>query len=235
MNVDKIVGNNIRKYRTAYNMTLKELAERLHKSISTISKYEKGDISLDLPTFVELAEIFRIPHAALLHAESAPAGQAEAAPSPSEVERLYMYTYDTRARQILLSVIEQHPSATERGVFHAQMFNDVKDPAAPGDCAGLYSGTYTASDFIGTYFLQNQVAASEYVMISCVNNLVNPGQQLGLISGLSNYTMLPISFKVLISSTLIPNRESILDSLRFSKEDFAMMKKTNYLSILNSR
>lgn len=42
MNVDEKVGRNIRKYRMAYNMTLKELAVRLHKSVSTVSKYEKG-------------------------------------------------------------------------------------------------------------------------------------------------------------------------------------------------
>lgn len=42
MNVDEKVGRNIRKYRMAYNMTLKELAIRLHKSVSTVSKYEKG-------------------------------------------------------------------------------------------------------------------------------------------------------------------------------------------------
>lgn len=45
MNVDERVGQNIRKYRMAYNMTLKELAVLLHKSVSTVSKYEKGDIS----------------------------------------------------------------------------------------------------------------------------------------------------------------------------------------------
>ena len=44
MNVDERVGQNIRKYRMAYNMTLKELAVLLHKSVSTVSKYEKGDI-----------------------------------------------------------------------------------------------------------------------------------------------------------------------------------------------
>ena len=60
MNVDEKVGRNIRKYRMAYNMTLKELAVRLHKSVSTVSKYEKGDISLDISTFLELSKIFKV-------------------------------------------------------------------------------------------------------------------------------------------------------------------------------
>lgn len=60
MNVDKIIGENIRKYRTAYNMTLKELSLKLRKSISTVSKYENGDIALDLPTFIEIAHILKV-------------------------------------------------------------------------------------------------------------------------------------------------------------------------------
>lgn len=66
MNIDEIIGNNLKKYRTAYNMTLKDLSEQLHKSISTISKYEKGNISLDMPTFIELAHIFDISPSLLL-------------------------------------------------------------------------------------------------------------------------------------------------------------------------
>lgn len=37
-------------------MTLKEMSDKLHKSISTISKYEKGEISLDMTTFLETAK-----------------------------------------------------------------------------------------------------------------------------------------------------------------------------------
>ena len=60
MNVNEIIGNNLKKYRSAYNMTLNELSERLHKSISTISKYEKGSIAMDIPTFLEISQIFQI-------------------------------------------------------------------------------------------------------------------------------------------------------------------------------
>ena len=71
MNVDEKVGRNIRKYRMAYNMTLKELAVRLHKSVSTVSKYEKGDISLDISTFLELSKIFKVSPLAIIGDEIA--------------------------------------------------------------------------------------------------------------------------------------------------------------------
>lgn len=232
MNIDKIIGNNIRKYRTAHNMTLKELSERLHKSISTVFKYEKGDISVDMSTFMELSYILDISPFLILGGE----------PDLTKTEHVYspfadifcMYTYDSQNKCIVQSVIEQYASANGSNTYKAQMFNDVKDIKNPGNCGGLYTGEYIKEGFIGTYMLRNKVSNSEYVMISCVNNLVNPNQKLGLITGLSNYTMLPITFKTVISNSEIANKESLMNLLTFTKEDFKMMKKTNYLSIQNA-
>lgn len=72
-------------------------------------------------------------------------------------------------------------------------------------------------------------------MISCVNNLVNPGQQLALMSGLSNYTMLPVTFKAVISEKEIVNKEKLMNLLAFNKEDLKLMKQMNYLTIQNMR
>lgn len=233
MNIDKIIGNNLKKYRNAYNMTLKELSERLHKSISTISKYEKGCISLDMPTFLELAHIFDVSPSLLL-GSAADISKEEASYSPSS-ETLYMYTYDSQKRLIIQSVIERYPAINQSNVYRAQLFNGVKDADKPGECGGLYTGQYISEGFIGTYLLCNQIAKLEQVMISCVNNLVNPSQQLGLVSGLSNYTMLPVTFKTVISNTRITDKEALMDLLLFSKEDFKLMKKTHSLTVQNSR
>ncbi len=99
----------------------------------------------------------------------------------------------------------------------------------------MYTGRYISEGFIGTYLLRNQITKLEQVMISCVNNLVNPSQQLGLVSGLSNYTMLPVTFKTVISNTKITDKEILMDLLLFSKEDFKLMKKTHSLTVQNSR
>lgn len=233
MSIDKIIGNNIRKYRTAYNMTLKEMAEKLHKSISTVSKYEKGDISLDMPTFMELANIFNVLPVQLL-AESGDFTKKENFHS-SLADVLYMYSYDSPTKSIVQSVIELYPSAEQNNTYSVQMFNDVTDLGKPGDCGGIYTGEYMKEGFIGTYQLHNQVSQSEHVMISCVHNLVKPGIQLAMVSGLSNYTMLPITFKAIISKTPLTNRDTLMEFLLFSKEDFKQMKKNNCLSIQNPR
>ena len=83
--------------------------------------------------------------------------------------------------------------------------------------------------------LHNQALKSEHIMIFCVNNLVNPGQQLALVSGLSNYTMLPVTFKAVISEKEIVNKEKLMNLLAFNKEDLKLMKQMNYLTIQNMR
>ena len=231
MNVDKIVGENIRKYRTAYNMTLKELSLKLHKSISTVSKYEKGDISLYLPTFMELSRIFKVSPSLLLGGE--PEFITEEPLYDKAADKLYMYTYDSQNKCIIQSIIEQYPSMSQSNTYRAQMFNDVKDTNNPGDCGSFYVGEYIQEGFIGTYFLHSQTA-TEHVLISCIRNLVNSNHQLGLMSGLSNYTMLPITMKVVISNTEITNRDALINQLLFSKDDYKVLKKTNYLTVQNS-
>lgn len=233
MNVNEIIGNNIKKYRTAYQMTLKDLSEKLHKSISTVSKYEKGEIALDLPTFLEVTQIFQISPSILL--SGAWTSPCDTSMKSDASERLYMYTYSGPEKEIIQSLIEQFPSDSAESSWQVHMYNDIKDFKKPGECNGFYSGTYSKDGFIGTYILHNQVSSSEHVMISCVRNLVNPKQQIGLISGLSNYTMLPVTFKTVLSTVEITDRQLLTDLLLFSKEDFKTMKHYHCLSVQNLR
>ena len=175
MNVDEKVGRNIRKYRMAYNMTLKELAVRLHKSVSTVSKYEKGDISLDISTFLELSKIFKVSPLAIIGDEIAE--EEEECTYAETIEKLYMYSYDGIGKVIVKSLIEQQAVEGKNNKYKVHLFNDVSEVKEPGECGGLYTGEYEKEGFIGTYMLHNQALKSEHIMISCVNNLVNPGQR----------------------------------------------------------
>ena len=42
------IGNKIRQFRQSRKMTLDELAPAIHKSRTTLSKYERGEISIDI-------------------------------------------------------------------------------------------------------------------------------------------------------------------------------------------
>ena len=50
------VGSRIRMYRKNRHMTIDELASRINKSRATVSKYESGNISIDVSTLLDIAK-----------------------------------------------------------------------------------------------------------------------------------------------------------------------------------
>ena len=54
-NINLHAGMKIRMYRKNKNMTLQQLADRIHKSRASVSKYETGEVSMDIETLVEIA------------------------------------------------------------------------------------------------------------------------------------------------------------------------------------
>lgn len=49
------LGANIRRFRKMCGMTQKQLASLIHKSLACVSKYEQGDISMDVYTLQQIA------------------------------------------------------------------------------------------------------------------------------------------------------------------------------------
>lgn len=55
--INEHVGARIRKYRKSRGITLQQLADQIHKSRASVSKYDAGEISLDIETLFEIAEM----------------------------------------------------------------------------------------------------------------------------------------------------------------------------------
>ena len=54
------IGENIKKFRQAYNMEQKDLADRLHVSSKTISSWECGRTEPKMGMIEDLADVFRV-------------------------------------------------------------------------------------------------------------------------------------------------------------------------------
>lgn len=231
MDINEQVGKNIKKYRLAYRMTLEELAARIHKSKSTMSKYEKGIISLDVTTLEEIAKVFKISTAQLL---AVPAENLQSVNPGHEkgafVDKQYMYSYDGRSKRIFKSVLERYrmddPTKLEINLFY-----DVQDITNWGDCNALYAGYLKRYEFIENYTLQNQNNPTERVLINCINSLGRTHKKIGLLSGLSYKTMLPVSMKVMMSATVLKEDQDLVSSLLLTKEDIRISKKYNLFTI----
>ena len=96
------IGKRIRYFRTGKNMTLEELATAVCKSKATLSKYEKGNIVIDIETLYEIANALQI------HIDQLLVNQDKRTTDEREIDsvffrgrnRLYAYFYDGRIRKI---------------------------------------------------------------------------------------------------------------------------------------
>ena len=108
MNIQQTVGDNTRTIRQARGMTMEDLAARIYKGKSTISKYEKGSIAIDIATLEEIAIALEV-HPSQLLMSSAP--EQSTPQAQGLVDETYMFSYDGREKRIITSVIERY--ATE--------------------------------------------------------------------------------------------------------------------------
>ena len=105
------VGEQIRRYRKAGNMTLQDLADAIHKSRATICKYENGEISVDVETLYEISQVLQVSISQLTtylpESENEPVsipGRGQKSPF-FQAQRLYFYFYDGRSQRTKDGVI----------------------------------------------------------------------------------------------------------------------------------
>ena len=59
--INTYVGNRIRSIRKSKNMSIQQLADAINKSKACVSKYEKGEITIDIPTLFEISDVLEVP------------------------------------------------------------------------------------------------------------------------------------------------------------------------------
>lgn len=103
------VGKRIRGMRKKRDMTLEELAAEIHKSKATISKYEKGEISVDIETLYEIADVLHIHVEQLLYNRPAAdviSAQGCAPGFFAGLTQFYGYIFDGRDHHIIQCVFD---------------------------------------------------------------------------------------------------------------------------------
>lgn len=230
MDISKQVGSQIRRYRQANHMTLEQLAQIIHKGKSTLSKYETGEIVLDVEMLVELASALNVTPGELLR--QSPAEESHPQSPGIFSHRVYLYFYDGRVKRVSRSVLE-HYTTGEPDRMRAVLFYDVPSFEDVGKCRGLYIGHMTQYAFITNYTFENQRSRTEQVFLYCIDRLELLPIRTGVLSGLSFRTMTPVSVKVLVAEEPQRETEAFVESLMLSREDLRLTRKYNMLTLDN--
>ena len=228
ISVNQHVGSRIRLYRQMKRFTLAELAEKIHKSKATLSKYETGDIAVDVETLFEIAEALRVRPIQLLDYDTEADKKDSVPDSFFPEKRIYLYFFDGRKRKVRCSLLDISREGTPAS---ASLYYDVKDLSQPESCRNLYFGTVEFFDTVTQFSLDSQSSRVEKLPLCAANPFDRSGQVLGMLTGLSRYPMLPVSIKCILSDTPLQDNETLRESLILSRSDFKLIRTLNMFAV----
>ena len=222
------IGGRIRLYRRIKGYTLAALAERIHKSKTTVSKYENGEITLDVVTLFDLARALGVRVEQLTDYRDQGGEEPRGKDAFFPQDRVNLYFYDGRSRRIVRSVLE----LTHRGPeSRATLYNDLEELRRPETCRNLYAGRVSFFDTITHFALENQSNRMEQVSLCAANPFDRTDRVSGMLTGISRHPMLPISIKCLLSPEPLEEDQALKESLLLSKEDLKRIKAMNMFAV----
>ena len=227
MNIAEETGSKIRHYRKIKQMTVEQLATAIRKSKSCVSKYESGQITIDVVTLYEIAQALDVKVTQLLHLPLSPHPGAPSGSVPSffvGLSHLYMYYYDGRKNRLTRCVVD---------IFsQVQMYMNVDDYSHYQQCENLYDGVLTHYDALSTLIMKNQSMEMDNYQVGIPSPYMNAPTKWALAFGISSRPLMPTSTKVLLSKTVQKETPEFEKELRLSKEDIRLMKQYNMLTVL---
>ena len=240
-NINTYVGSRIRNYRKMKKMTILQLADAIHKSKATVSKYENGDIALDLQTMYEICEVLDIGMDQLTNyhpiKEDIKLEEVEDYQGKSpffQADRLFFYFYDGRYDRLKEAVIDIHKKTrNEDGCYEASM--SMKSTTKAGRSSEVYySGTVLYSDMLIRFSFLNQYNKLEQDLLYIFNPLELRAVTEGLLCGISSTDLMPCAFKCLVTLTPNENYEELQKHLMLTTKEIKRWQKMNMFIVDNN-
>lgn len=231
--INQEVGKKIKTFRKCKNLSVQQLADAIYKSKSTVSKYESGDIAIDLVTLYKIADVLNIQVEQLLYIEPRQhSSLINDIPSTffKNSDRFYSYCYDGRNNKLVKSVVDILPQL-ETNRYKTMLYMNVKDFKNYQECENTYWGYTEHYDTLTTIVLKNQATPLENITINILASFVESNKKWGLWSGVSFRPFMPIALKMLFSKIPLAENQELINELKISKEDIRIMKIYNMLAV----
>ncbi|MDY4575941.1 MAG: helix-turn-helix transcriptional regulator [Intestinibacter sp.] len=232
-NINIEIGKKIKNIRKGKNMTIQELADSINKSKSTVSKYENGDISVDVQTLYEISNALNVHVEQLLYIR----------PNIDKIHnnnivnaffrnssKFYSYIYDGRSNEIIKCVIDII-AHTEDLSYKTMLYMNVKDFDNYQNCENTYYGFTKHYDTLTSMILQNQATPLEQISINILASFLDTDKIWGLMSGVSFRPFMPIALKMLFSKKPLEENNDLAKELKISKDDIKLMKLYNMFTV----
>lgn len=223
------VGSNIKTYRKLQHMTQQELAVRINKSMACVSKYEKGDISMDLYTLYEIAEVLNIPPALLLPkrtGSSRPVSQLDTDLPPFfQRSPLYLYTWYTNRSELATSVV-----MIQRETMEATAYYGVSDLSHYQDSDYIMLGSIISSESNVQLYFTNPLLKGDFMLVCFRISDLLTGHCQGFFGALNDHYRF-CSSKCYLSDTPVRDLATLREQLAVEKDAVSFLRKNNVLCL----
>lgn len=233
-NISIEIGKQIRAFRKRRNITLDDLSRIICKSKSTISKYEKGEIPLDIQTLYDIAEALQVHVEQLLYVLPGRTAMASRNNSPAffaGCSQFYSYLFDGRNNQLIRCVFDVLAETSDSS-YKIMMYMNFKDYSQYHTCENTYWGYIEHYDALTQIQLTNQDSPIEKASVQILASYLDADTKWGLFNGFSTRPMMPIAIKMLFSRTRLTEDAALIQKLKVSREDIRLLKLYNMLSVL---
>ena len=238
--INKYTGNKIRNYRKMKQLTLQQLADRIHKSRATVSKYENGEIALDLPTLYDICGALEVRMEQLCdyHQENNEEENLDMVgyrgKSPFfKADRLFFYFYDGRYHRLKEAVIDIHKhTLLEDGCYEASMFIQSSTPTGRSSEI-YYTGKVLYSDMLIRFSFVNKYNKLEQDLLYIFNPLELRTTTEGLLCGISSVDLMPCAFKCIVSLAASDDYEHLQEALMITPKELRRWKNLNMFTVDN--
>ena len=232
------IGGRIRSIRRARGLTLQQLADMIHKSRASVSKYETGEITLDIETLFEIAQALDVEPGQLTDYRP-PKPQPTILPadyrgqSPFfQAEQMYFYFYDGRYNRLKDGVIHIHREDADEQGFRATFSISAVTPTGRSSEI-YYSGRVVYSDMLIRFSFVNQYNTLEEDLLYIFNPLEKRDFTEGLLCGISSADLMPCAFKCLVTLTPQQTTDELKQQLLFTNKELRRWQKLNMLIVDN--
>ena len=234
--ISRHIGQRIRSFRKAHGLTLQQLAETIHKSRASVSKYETGEITLDVETLYDIAAALDVDVSRLTdYRPERPAPVQvpnQLSKSPFfQASRLYFYFYDGRYNRLKDGVINIHKN-DDSGQYEASLSISAVTPTGRSSEI-YYTGKVVYSDMLIRFSFVNQYNTLEEDLLYIFNPLELRDFTEGLLCGISSADLMPCAFKCLVTLTPQEPTEELKQHLLITPKELRRWQKLNMLIVDN--
>ena len=236
--INRHIGARIRSYRKVQGLTLQQLADKIHKSRATLSKYETGEITLDAETLYEISNALGIEMNQLTDYHPpkpelpAPTSDYTGKSPFFQADRLYFYFYDGRYNRLKDGIITIHKNTASNGMYQASL--SISAVTATGRSSEIYySGKVLYSDMLIRFSFVNQYNTLEEDLLYIFNPLELRDFTEGLLCGISSADLMPCAFKCLVTLTPQETTEELKQQLLITQKELRRWQKLNMFIVDN--